>query len=122
VTNFGDDLRNGLVLGALLAAHWPGGNGVMHSEHCCSPPACTAARLSAGCLQVTHGSCWLVSNVGFTVYNCAWLNGACVSAGGKVGSLVSRLHQSPNDARHLRENQDMVVKALQVIHGIAGSE
>lgn len=26
VTNFGDDLRNGLALGALLAAHWPGEN------------------------------------------------------------------------------------------------
>jgi hypothetical protein len=44
----------------------------------------------------------------------AWV-AAGVAAGGKVGSLVSRLHQSPNDARHLRENQDMVVKALQVI-------
>jgi hypothetical protein len=42
------------------------------------------------------------------------LAGVALAAGGKVGSLVSRLHQSPNDARHLRENQDMVVRALQV--------
>ncbi|KAF6261116.1 hypothetical protein COO60DRAFT_1637017 [Scenedesmus sp. NREL 46B-D3] len=53
VTNFGDDLRNGLVL----------------------------------------GRCWLHT--------------------GQVGSLASRLHQAPNDARHRRENQDMVVRALQ---------
>lgn len=45
----------------------------------------------------------------------AWLAaGMAGCAGGKVGSLVSRVHQAPSDARHLRENQDMVVKALQV--------
>jgi hypothetical protein len=34
VTSFGDDLRNGLVLGALLAAHWPGDD--VMERHMCS--------------------------------------------------------------------------------------
>lgn len=57
ITSFGEDLRNGLVLGALLAAHWPSGN---------------------------------------------------------TGALLTRLHQSAEEGRHLKENQDIVVKAMQV--------
>jgi hypothetical protein len=57
VTNFGQDLRDGLVLGALIAAYCPGDSS---------------------------------------------------------GQLLSRLHVRPASARHLKENQEMVVKALQV--------
>lgn len=57
VTNFGKDLKNGLVLGALLAAHWPSGS---------------------------------------------------------TGALLTRLHQGGQEGRHLKENQDLVVKAMQV--------
>lgn len=57
MTNFGQDLRDGLVLGALIAAYWPDGSS---------------------------------------------------------GQMLSRLHVRPASARHLRENQEMVVKALQV--------
>lgn len=57
MTSFGRDLRDGLVLGALIAAYWTGDS---------------------------------------------------------AGQLLSRLHPRPATARHLRENQEMVVKALQV--------
>lgn len=56
MTNFGRDLRDGIVLGALIAAYWTGDS---------------------------------------------------------AGQLLSRLHQRPATARHLRENQHMVVKAMQ---------
>jgi hypothetical protein len=57
VTNFGRDLRDGIVLGALIAAYWTGDS---------------------------------------------------------AGQLLSRLHPRAATARHLKENQEMVVKAMQV--------
>lgn len=36
VTNFSEDLRNGLVLGALLSAHWPGGLQHVAPQQLCS--------------------------------------------------------------------------------------
>lgn len=57
VTNFGQDLRDGLVLGAVIAAYWPGDSSAQ---------------------------------------------------------MLSRLHVRPASARHLKDNQEMVVKALQV--------
>jgi hypothetical protein len=72
-------------------------------------------------LQNTQQPAWLwlqlLRSLYRAWYDAAWayfLAGVALDAGGKVGSLVSRLHQSPNDARHLRENQDMVVRVLQV--------
>jgi hypothetical protein len=44
VTSFGEDLQNGLVLGALLAAHWPGEVGVRGAGWCCSEPGHTSSQ------------------------------------------------------------------------------
>lgn len=56
MTNFGQDLRDGIVLGALIAAYWTGDS---------------------------------------------------------AGQLLFRLHLRAATVRHLRENQEMVVKAMQ---------
>jgi hypothetical protein len=57
VTSFGRDLRDGLVLGVLISAYWPGE---------------------------------------------------------ASGQLLSQLHVRPVSARHVRDNQELVIKALQV--------
>lgn len=63
MTGFGRDLRDGLVLGALISAYWPGESS---------------------------------------------------------GQLLSRLHVRPLSARHVRDNQELIVKALQVGALLAG--